>query len=84
MTVEEKAKAYDEALDRAIELYEKDSVFDSEKTLIRCIFPEFKESEDEKIRKALVDALNKNLGNGIEKYGTTLNAALTWLEKQDK
>ena len=82
MTVEEKAKAYDEALDRAIELYEKDSVFDSEKTLIRCIFPEFKESEDEKIRKALVDALNKNLGNGIEKYGTTLNAALTWLEKQ--
>lgn len=46
------------------------------------LFPELKESEDKKIRKALVDALNKNLGNGIEKYGTTLNAALAWLEKQ--
>ena len=37
MTQEEKARAYDEALDRARELYEKDGVFDSEKTLIRCI-----------------------------------------------
>ena len=62
------------------ELHNK-SLF-AERTALETIIPELKESEDEKIRKALVDALNKNLGNGIEKYGTTLNAALAWLEKQ--
>lgn len=70
-------KAYKEALSRA-----KSFELPEYKNIMASIFPELAESEDEKIRKALVDALNKNLGNGIEKYGTTLNAALTWLEKQ--
>ena len=83
MTQEDKAKAYDEALERAKNLH-KDAI-DMGETLrakqCEIIFPELAESEDEKVRKALVDALNKNLGNGIEKYGTTFNAALAWLEK---
>ena len=78
-------KKYKEALSRAATELETCGADKSLRNMIYAIFPdEIKESEDEKIRKALVDALNKNLGNGIEKYGTTLNAALTWLEKQGK
>ena len=83
--MEDYEKKYKEALSRAATELEICGADKSLRNMIYAIFPdEFKESEDEKIRKALVDALNKNLGNGIEKYGTTLNAALTWLEKQDK
>ncbi len=46
------------------------------------VFPELKESEDERIRKALIRVLNENVGNGIEKYGAKLEDALAWLEKQ--
>lgn len=69
-------KKYKEALERA-----KAFELPEYKNIAESIFPELK-NEDEKIRKALVDALNKNLGNGIEKYGTTFSAALAWLEKQ--
>ena len=54
-----------------------EATIDGNKIILKKI-----ESEDERIRKALINALNKNLGNGIEKYGTTLNAAIAWLEKQ--
>lgn len=82
MTVEEKAKAYDEALDRAIELYEKDSVFDSEKTLIRCIFPELAESEDERIKKAISQCVEDMRGQFEKLYGVHHKDAIAWLEKQ--
>lgn len=74
MTESEKAKAYDEALDRAIELYEKDSVFDSEKTLIMCIFPELKESEDEKAKRIILALPFK--------HEADYKFVKTWLEKQ--
>lgn len=92
MTQEEKAKAYDEAvklikdnLDALNKIAGTGAFVVNIQSIRNCFyraFPELNESEDERIRKALVDALNKNLGNGIEKYGTTLSAALAWLEKQ--
>jgi hypothetical protein len=51
LSIEEKAKAYDNAIERAKNYYSTtDSVADTE--LIELIFPELKEGEDEKIRKA--------------------------------
>ena len=49
MTTEEKAKAYDKALDKArkIQKYSSDL---AEKKRMEEIFPELKESEDESIR----------------------------------
>ena len=47
MTQEEKAKAYDKALERAKKLYEQGTITEN----LSYIFPELKESEDERIRK---------------------------------
>ena len=75
MTQEQKAKAYDEALERASCI--KDRV------LIEYIFPELAESEDEKIRKAI---LGLTFIDGIEpileKCAITRSHIRTWLEKQ--
>lgn len=47
MTEKEKAKAYDEALERAKKLHDKID--------IKEIFPELSESEDERIKKAIIE-----------------------------
>ena len=47
MTEKEKAKAYDEALERAKKLHDKID--------IKEIFPELNESEDERIKKAIIE-----------------------------
>ena len=48
-------------------------------------FPELKESEDEKIRKALIQ-LVKKAGEGYENVvnGVSIENAISWLEKQGK
>ena len=51
----EKAKAYDEALERAKKLHDKIDIEE--------IFPELKESEDEKIKNAILNHLKKMWGN---------------------
>lgn len=46
-------------------------------------FPELKESEDEKIRKAIVKMISDiDGGSPFEKYGIIKKEALAWLEKQ--
>lgn len=72
MTQKEKAKAYDEALERAKEFI----VYD--KFTIEKIFPELKESEDERIRKELIDFVKSRLA-GFPECGRFI----AWLEKQD-
>lgn len=80
LSVEEKAKAYDEAKLRISAAYNSN----------RCtigfmneIFPELKESEDEMIRKALIK-LVKKAGEGYENVidGVSIENAISWLEKQ--
>ena len=77
-TTEEKARAYDEAIERAKESYKVcGHDFDAE---LEYIFPELCESEDEGIRKELVN-LVKSYGPvnaEPEKY----SLMLAWLEKQ--
>ena len=79
MTIEEKAKAYDEALEKSKRLYEQGTITES----LAYIFPELKESEDEKIRKALISFLKSPF---VNENITDEHVApwIAWLEKQEQ
>ena len=81
ITMEElkrKARAYDEALEKAKRLYEKGTITES----LCHIFPELKESEDENIRKALIDFFGRGAKYGGQTNGVYDKDILAWLEKQ--
>lgn len=88
MTQEEKAKAYDEALSRARvfrQRWQGIGAIDSELALkeLKEIFPELKESEDERIRKSLIKSYtNQHPSNFPTVDGFTREQILAWLEKQ--
>lgn len=79
MTDKEKARAYDEALERARKLREQ--VLNNEllgfPDQFTEIFPELRESEDERIRKEIVSVIQKHYPNTPESYRW-----ISWLEKQ--
>lgn len=86
MTQEEKAKRYDEALERAKNLHKDAIDMGNSIRAKQCeiIFPELKESEDKKIRKELTEFL-KSASEGRLDILTpykTFGKWLTWLEKQ--
>ena len=80
MTEKEKAKAYDEALERARTINnEKDVDVESGTTICEYIFPELKESEDEKIRKEIISILrNAYCTSNRNRF----NELVAWFEKQ--
>lgn len=81
MTIEEKAKAYDEALKRAKAAIDIAADKELVKGVATTIFPELRESEDERIIKALETFINQpEIADKI-----TFEARigwLAWLEKQ--
>lgn len=78
LSIEEKARAYDEAIERANSLLSSNELGN---TWIYKLLPELKESDDERIRKELIRAF-KSL-NTIEVWnGINRKDILTWLEKQ--
>ena len=82
MTQEEKAKAYDEALERAKGIHSFSSDI-AEIKRMEQIFPELADSEDEKIRKELLDFCKNRAENypNDPKY-KNISAWIAWLEKQ--
>lgn len=76
MTTEEKARAYDEALERVNSKwhYKNQPCFID----VAEIFPELKESEDEIIRKSIIAIIN----NYVDNSNTFKPKMLAWLEKQ--
>ena len=76
LSTEQKAKAYDEALEVAQRFY-NNSVAITKKGL-EDIFPKLKESEDEKIRKFLIQMAQNGHGGNKDWW----NKCITWLEKQ--
>ncbi len=78
LTIEEKAKAYDEALERAKESLKDGGISQNSIDYIQSIFPELKESEDEKIREYLVRYMDNTM-----KSSELKSKLLAWLEKQD-
>ena len=81
MTQEQKAKAYDEALERAKSVIEQNPLMEYLKKGIEYIFPELKESEDERIRKSLLKYLH-TLPNHYSHDGVCAPEWIDWLEKQ--
>ena len=79
LTIEEKAKRYDELKVTAQEL-EHDGCFD--KITLFDLFPELAKSEDEKIKKAIKYGLDYVFTNNTTIYETTKEQCLAWLEKQ--
>ena len=78
MTEKEKAKAYDEAIERAKKLYGNG--------IIEEIFPELKESKDKKIREAILKGLidcRDAPDLGWSNFGGIhIDDCIAWLEKQ--
>ena len=76
---------YKEALERA-KIWQKHLYEVGDKDYadeLNYIFPELAMSEDEKIRKALIDFFSKGAGNGAQTNGVYDKDILAWLEKQE-
>ena len=76
MNTEEKARAYDEALERAKQVLSNNCT-EVEKLCLECIFPELTESEDERNWKSVERAIRGFITNP-----TDADELLAWLEKQ--
>ena len=80
LTTEQKAKRYDEALKRTQKWYDANTN-EGYRGIFKDIFPELRESEDEKIRKAIIEFFE------LQDDNTTYSLVpkkdiLDWLEKQ--
>lgn len=82
LSIEQKAKRYDEAFKEA-SVAHKDEDRHLKATLER-IFPELKESEDERIRRQTLKVLNyyKDKEKSEGKTPTEIDECIAWLEKQ--
>ena len=84
MTTEEKAKAWDEAIERAKSKIrnDKDHVLYEEDIL--DIFPSLKESDEERIRKEIVNFINhkKAMGSVTPEESKRTGSWVAWVEKQ--
>ena len=79
MTKEEKAKAYDEALEKAKELLDSPrTCFDIEQ--LKDIFSELAESEDERIRRKMIEHFKSKTKDTW--CNMPVKDILAWLEKQ--
>lgn len=83
MNIEEKARRYDKALERAKNTIEVNQAIPDIVECVKSLFPELEESGDEEIRKALIK-LVKKAGEGYENVidGVSIENAISWLEKQ--
>lgn len=82
MTIEEKAKAYDKALERANDMISYKEVRQED---MEYLFPELKESEDNDVRKAIIALIEFGLEDGsaiAPGFNVTKEQALAWIEKQ--
>lgn len=73
---------YKEALEKARQFSERPLEEDSS-SIVEYIFPELKESKDEKIRKLLICGMNALKEQKTETFATIpIDDAIAWLEKQ--
>lgn len=71
-------KEYKGALDRAKKLYEQGTITES----LSYVFPELKESEEEKIVRCLLNYFHHVRYNGLDLKDTNVDKVIAWLEKQ--
>lgn len=84
LTIQEKAKRYDEA----IKLVNSKWYYRNQPCFINVseLFPEFKENKNENIRKWLIEYFQEYKSTGIEGFanGLKIDSIVAWLEKQGK
>ena len=81
MIQEEKAKAYDEALERASAAHKDEDKH--LKATLEAIFPELKENDYNKIKNAILNHLKKMCENCQDNVcGVHVEDAIAWVEKQ--
>ncbi len=83
-TLEKKARAYDEAIRKAAALYKASEPMSGCNVIIETLFPELKESEDEMIRKELLEHC-KILAKPYIQTGNKcpqIQSWIAWLERQ--
>lgn len=85
LSIEEKAKAYDEAIERAKDFMNGEVHYALKKgeNIMCWVFPQLRESDDERIRKALMQNLKERFGTkGNMGEGLDMPDVLAWFEKQ--
>jgi len=82
LSIEEKAKAYDEAL-KVLHKYDGANIMFSQ-SLKEEMFPELAESDDEKIRKFIIEIFKDSQRNGVSQVIMLeqFDKIFAWLEKQ--
>ena len=76
-------KKYKEALETARKINSGEGVaVPPDWTSYEVIFPELKESEDERIVRCLLNYFNHVRYNGLDLKGTDVDEVIAWLEKQ--
>ena len=83
LSIEEKAQRFDEALEKAKSVIKQNPLMEYLKKGIEYIFPELAESEDEKIKKLLIEAVIQVLQDQYcSNRGVSKEKVVAWLEKQ--
>ena len=84
MTQEQKAKAYDEAFERAKEWYNNPNSASIGKSYLYAVFPELKGSENKRIIKEIISIVKSYRENCITEGNHRFDNCLAWLEKQNE
>ena len=82
-TIEEKARAYDEAIKKAVALYKASEPMSGCNVIIETLFPELAESEDEKVKNKLINLIKmSNEAGGFALHKWEADEMLAWIDKQ--
>lgn len=80
LSIEEKARLYDEAIINGSRLWESDMIT---RESYEYIFPELRETEDDRIRKEIMDFLRKGIdGSSFEDVKEKYRTWLSWIQKE--
>ena len=82
LSIEEKARRYDEALTIARNIVNSINVGLIGKNSFEAVFPELKESDDERIRESITEFFKNYSKNGTWKAIPDVTKWIAWLEKQ--
>ena len=78
-------KKYKDALEKAKEVYNRKDATDGGKLILESMFPELKESEDEKMREMAIKAVYAPEAQScIKSWGINPDDVIAWLEKQSE
>lgn len=82
MTIEEKAKAYDEAIEIAKEINNEQRA--QPFNVMTRVFPELKESDDERIRKEMIFYFTEEIPQcSIQEHSDKMREFISWLKRQE-